>query len=135
MAKKAPNQTHPPVEQLRGRQVGRILIKMGALSRDKVNECLSIQKKNGGNPKIGEILVQQGLVDNDQLQRALAAQRGMEFINIKDMDIPPEVVEKVPAQMASGYKIMPIEFNSSTSPEERTTRCLVAFPGLPPFNP
>ena len=47
----------PPIQQLRGRQVGRVLIKMGALSRNKVSECLKIQADNGGMPKLGEILV------------------------------------------------------------------------------
>ena len=49
----------PPLQQLRGRQVGRVLIKMGALSRNKVAECLKFQADNGGTPKVGEILVEQ----------------------------------------------------------------------------
>ena len=105
----------PPLQQLRGRQVGRVLIKMGALSRNKVAECLKIQADNGGTPKLGEILVEQGLIDQGQLQQALAAQRGMEFISIDGMDIPAEVLDKVPAQMANGYRIVPIEYNGATN--------------------
>ena len=67
----------PPVEQLRGRPLGRILMKMGVLSRDKVHECLNIQKQRGGGVRIGEILVEMGLVDETQLQVALAAKRGV----------------------------------------------------------
>jgi type IV pilus assembly protein PilB len=111
MAKTAPASKLPPVEQLRGRPVGRILIKMGALSRDKVHECLKIQKQKGGGVKIGEIMIDRGLIDVEQLQMALAAQKGMEYTNIKDVSIPPEVIEKVPAQMATGYRIVPIEFD------------------------
>lgn len=105
----------PPLQQLRGRQVGRVLIKMGALDRNKVAECLKIQADNGGTPKLGEILVEQGLIDQGQLQQALAAQRGMEFISIDGMDIPAEVLDKVPAQMANGYRIVPIEYNGATN--------------------
>ena len=32
------------LEQLRGRPIGRILVKMGKLTRDKVHEALEIQK-------------------------------------------------------------------------------------------
>ena len=105
----------PPLQQLRGRQVGRVLIKMGILSRNNVSECLKIQADNGGTPKLGEILVEQGLIDQGQLQQALAAQRGMEFIRIDGMDISAEVLEKVPAQMANTYRVVPIEYTSDTN--------------------
>ncbi len=100
----------PPVEQLRGRTLGRILIKMGVLSRDKVHECLKIQSQRQG-VKIGEIFLELGLVDEVQLHMALAAQRGMEYVSLDGVDIPPDVVEKVPAQMAKTYHIVPIEYN------------------------
>ena len=100
----------PPVEQLRGRTLGRILIKMGVLSRDKVHECLKIQSQRQ-DVQIGQIFLELGLVDDVQLQMALAAQRGMEYVNIDGIDVPPDVIEKVPAQMAKTYHIVPIEYN------------------------
>ena len=100
----------PPVEQLRGRTLGRILIKMGVLSRDKVHECLKIQSQRQG-VQIGQIFLELGLIDEVQLQMALAAQRGMEYVSLDGVDIPPDVVEKVPAQMAKTYHIVPIEYN------------------------
>jgi len=101
----------PPVEQLRGRPLGRILIKMGILSREKVHECLEIQKKRGGDVRIGQIFLELGLVDETQLQVALAAKRGMEYATIDGIDIPKDVIDKVPAQMAKTYHIVPIEYN------------------------
>ncbi len=101
----------PPVEQLRGRPVGRILMKMGILSREKVHECLEIQKKRGGDVRIGQIFLELGLVDETQLQVALAAKRGMEYTSIDGLDIPKEVIERVSAQMAKTYHIVPIEYN------------------------
>ena len=104
-------QKMPPVGQLRGRTLGRILIKMGVLDRDKVHECLKIQGQRGGKVQIGQIFLELGLVGEGQLQMALAAQRGMEYINMDGIDIPSDVVEKVPAQMAKTYHIVPIEYN------------------------
>jgi len=103
--------TLPPVEQLRGRTLGRILIKMGVLTREKVHECLLMQKQRHGSVKIGQIFLELGLVDEKQLQIALAAQRGMEYVKLDDINIPPDVVEKVPAQMAKTYHLVPIEYN------------------------
>jgi len=104
-------QKMPPVEQLRGRTLGRILIKMGVLSRDKVHECLKIQSQRQGTVQIGQIFLELGLVDEGQLQMALAAQRGMEYVSLDGIDIPADIVSKVPPQMAKTYHIVPIEYN------------------------
>ncbi|UCD00311.1 MAG: Flp pilus assembly complex ATPase component TadA [Phycisphaerales bacterium] len=105
----------PPVEQLRGRTLGRILIKMGILSRDKVHECLKIQGQRQGKVQIGQIFIELGLVDEAQLQMALAAQRGMQYVSLDGLDIPADVVEKVPAQMAKTYHIVPIEYSKGAN--------------------
>ena len=111
MGKMGTTQKMPPVGQLRGRTLGRILIKMGVLDRDKVHECLKIQGQRGGKVQIGQVFLELGLVDEGQLQMALAAQRGMEYMSLDGIDIPSDVVEKVPAQMAKTYHIVPIEYN------------------------
>jgi len=111
MGKMTAPEKMPPIEQLRGRTLGRILIKMGVLSRDKVHECLKIQGQRQG-VQIGQIFLELGLIDEGQLQMALAAQRGMEYMSLDGLDIPADVVEKVPAQMAKTYHIVPVEYNS-----------------------
>jgi len=102
---------YPSAEQLRGRPLGRILMKMGLLSREKVHECLEIQKQRGGDVRLGQILLELGLINDTQLQVALAGKRGMEYGSIDGLTIPPEVIEKVPAQMAKSYHILPVEYN------------------------
>ncbi len=111
MGKMQATQKMPPIEQLRGRTLGRILIKMGILNRDKVHECLKIQGQRPEKVQIGQIFLELGLIDDGQLQMALAAQRGMEYVSLEGVDIPADVVEKVPAQMAKTYHIVPIEYN------------------------
>jgi type IV pilus assembly protein PilB len=111
MAKEKTIQTLHPIEQLKGRTLGRVLIKMGVLSREQVHECLKIQSQRGGKVRIGQIFLELGLVDESQLRLALAAQRGMEYANIDGIDLPADVVEKVPAQMAKTYRVIPIEYN------------------------
>lgn len=101
----------PPIEQLRGRTLGRILIKMGAISREQVHECLKVQGQRQEKVQMGQVLLELGLVDEDQLRMALAAQRGMEYVSIENIDIPPDVIHKVPAQMAKTYHIVPLEYN------------------------
>jgi type IV pilus assembly protein PilB len=118
----------PPSEQLRGRTLGRVLIKMGVLTREKVHECLKIQqqrrseakgrrltKEEADEMKIGRIFLELGLVEQGQLQLALAAQQGMEYVDLKDVEIPASVIEKVPAQMARTYRIIPIAYDNDAN--------------------
>jgi len=103
----------PPIEQLRSRSLRRVLTKMGVLTREKVHHCLAIQKdrqRHGKKVQIGQIFLELALVDEKQLRIALAAQRGMEYVNIGDSEIPPDVINKVPSQTAKTYHLVPIEY-------------------------
>jgi type IV pilus assembly protein PilB len=94
-------------------------MKMGILTREKVHQCLEIQKQrqkqSHKNVPLGDIFVELGLVSEKQLHIALAAQRGMEYINLGDMDIRPEVLERVQGQMAKTYRVIPIEFKPESN--------------------
>jgi len=103
----------PPIEQMEGRTLGRVLIKMGVLSREKVHECLRVQRQQRGDVQIGQIFLDRGLVDEKQLRLALAGQRGMEYIDVSGIEVAAGVIEKVPAQMARTYHIVPVEYSES----------------------
>ncbi len=99
----------PPVEQLRGRQLGRILIKMGKLRRQEVQQALDIQKERRG--PLGKILVELGHINEEDLQVALAAQCGMEMVDLAKLDASPEAIAMLTAQMANTYQVVPFEYN------------------------
>jgi len=101
----------PSLSQLKGRTLGRIFIKMGLMTRDKVQECLKIQRDRHSSMPIGQIFKELGLIDEKQLRIALAAQRGMEYVDLGEIDIPSEVIRQVPAQMAKTYRIVPIDYS------------------------
>lgn len=109
-------------KQYKGRPLGRILIKMGKVNREKVHEALSIQKSTRG--PVGRILVDLGYIKEADLQFALAAQIGMEPVNLDTIDVNPEVIKMVPNQMANTYRIIPVDFNSDT----RTLSIAIASP-------
>ncbi len=100
----------PPIEQLRGRQLGRILIKMGKIRRAEVLEALEVQKQQRG--PIGSILVQLGHISEEDLQLALGAQVGMEAIDLDDMDVPADVIDLLATQVATTYKVIPIDYDA-----------------------
>ncbi|MCO6439245.1 MAG: Flp pilus assembly complex ATPase component TadA [Phycisphaerae bacterium] len=106
-AKSAKGGKSLPVEQLRGRQLGRVLIKMGKLRRQQVEEALEIQKQQRG--PLGQILVELGYISEDDLAIALAAQSGMEPVDLSKMEVPAEVISLMTVQMAQTYRAVPFE--------------------------
>jgi type IV pilus assembly protein PilB len=99
----------PAIEQLRGRQIGRILIKMGKLRRAQVHEALDIQKERRG--PLGSILVELGYITEDDRNLALAAQAGMELVELSKIDVPPEITSLLTVQMANTFRVVPFDLD------------------------
>ncbi len=108
-----PGEAMPPISQLRGRPLGRILIKMGKLTRAQVSEALELQKTKRG--PLGQLLVEMGYASPADVNRALAAQVGMESIRLADIDIDQSVINMIPAQMAHAYRIIPTDYDRETN--------------------
>ena len=102
----------PPIDQLKGRPLGRVLTKMGKVSREQVVEALDFQKRKGG--VIGRILIDLGYVKEMDVNIALAAQKGYELVDLSGINIPKEAIDAVPAQIASTNKVLPIAFDAAT---------------------
>jgi type IV pilus assembly protein PilB len=104
-----------PMEQFRGRSLGRILVKMGVLTREKVHQCLSVQKKKGGQIQLGQVMLELGMVDEKQLKKALAAQGGMDYVDLAGMEIDQAIISQIPAQMANAYRVIPLDYDKANS--------------------
>ncbi len=104
---------YPPIEQLKGRPLGRVLIKMGLLTREKVHNALNVQKESPTTVPIGQILIDLGYIKPDQLKLALAFQLGMPYISLETVDIPEEVIKQINSQMAMAYRVLPVEYNAA----------------------
>ncbi|MEM8737359.1 MAG: type II secretion system ATPase GspE [Planctomycetota bacterium] len=99
--------------ELTGRRLGRVLTKMGKITRDQAQEALELQKKK--RAPIGQLLVELGYCSHDDVNLALAAQAGMRTIDLDEMDLKDEVVRMVPAEMANAYHVLPIAHEASTN--------------------
>jgi len=97
--------------ELKGRKLGRVLTKMGKVSREQVHEALSIQKTRAR--PIGELLVELGYCAERDVSAALAGQAGMAYVDLEGTALSPEVVESVPAENVHAYGVIPIRFDPS----------------------
>jgi type IV pilus assembly protein PilB len=102
----------PPIDQLQGRPIGRVLTKMGKVTREQVVEALTFQKSKGG--ALGRILIDLGYIREADLNIALAAQKGYELVSLEGINIAPEVIKAVPAQIATTNKVLPVQFDERT---------------------
>jgi len=91
------------------RQLGDILIDEGAITQAQLKEALARQKQEGG--ALGRILQDLGFITESQFLMAMGSQLGMDVVeDLENIDIPPEVLEKVSRMMAEVYSIIPVSF-------------------------
>jgi len=92
--------------------IGQILREQGFVTEEQIEEALKIQRDKGG--VIGEILRSMGYASEDAIVTALGIQSGMETVDLDNLEIPPEVIEKVSVSIASIYRIVPVSFENNT---------------------
>ena len=68
--------TKVSVAELKGRRLGRVLTKMGKVTREQVHEALKIQQSEDVKRPVGEILVELGHVTELNVREAIAGQAG-----------------------------------------------------------
>ncbi|MFN5956412.1 MAG: type II secretion system ATPase GspE [Planctomyces sp.] len=95
----------------KGRKLGRILTKMGVVSRERVHEALEVQKTR--RKLLGELLVELGYCNKRDVDEALAAQAGLGFVDLNMGELPAEVVESLPAETVQSYQVVPIEYKAA----------------------
>ncbi len=101
----------PAISELKGRPIGRVLRKMRRINKQQLQDAMNKRKEDGAGGPIGAVLVEMGFVTQDELNMALAAQMGMETINIEGRDIAAEVIDKIQPQMANTYKVVPYAYD------------------------
>ena len=62
-------------------KIGEILIANKVATDDKVKEAIDMAKSTG--KRVGEVLIEMGVCSEEDVARALAAQFGMEFLNLE----------------------------------------------------
>jgi type IV pilus assembly protein PilB len=102
----------PAIDQLKGRPIGRVLQKMGKVTRDQTVEALDFQKRKGG--ALGRILIDLGYIKEIDLNVALAAQKGYELAQLEGLALAQDVIAAIPQQFATANKILPLEYDKHT---------------------
>jgi type IV pilus assembly protein PilB len=90
------------------KQLGQILVEQGLLTPDQLRGAMERQVETGRS--LGRILVSSGAILERDLVRALAAQVGMEFIDLSEADVDPHAATTVPVSLAKRHALFPVRF-------------------------
>jgi general secretion pathway protein E len=87
--------------------IGDILVERCSLAREQVDAALARQEQSG--ERLGRVLLDMKAIDGATLARALALQRGLDFLErIPEETVTRELLELLPIGFAKQYQIFPI---------------------------
>lgn len=88
-------------------RLGELLIEQGLISESQLEEALHVQKDDRGR-RLGDILIDIGATTEDGVHSALAQKLGVPFVQLREFDIDPEVLEMLPSDIARKHSAMPL---------------------------
>ena len=92
----------------RHKRLGAYLLEAGLVDKDSLSRALDIQRGEApSKTRIGKLLIEMGMTDDVSIAKTLARQLNIDFINLKNLKIPQEVLNTVPASTATGSMIIP----------------------------
>lgn len=90
----------------RPKRLGDILIAAGLITEEQLEEALAKQK--GSGKRLGTVLQDEGYITELEMIEALQMQLGIEFIDLNKINIPTELAQVVPANIAKQYQVVPV---------------------------
>ncbi len=87
-------------------RLGDLLISAGLITEEQLEEGLRLQK--GSGKRLGTVLQENGIITETDLIEALQMQLGIEFIDLSKVNIPTELVQMVPKNIAKQYQVVPV---------------------------
>jgi len=89
--------------------IGQLLVEKKIITPEQLKIALHEQKKT--RELLGVTLIRLGFVDEEKIYLPILAEElGVEFINLKDFEIPLGVINKIPAKVADYYKVIPVDY-------------------------
>jgi type IV pilus assembly protein PilB len=99
---------------------GEILIQKKIISREQLQEAERTGRTSG--QKVHEALIRLGYCTGEEVVRAMAKEHGLDFVDLNEVVIPPDVIELVPESVARENSILPM------SEEDGALRVIMSDP-------
>lgn len=89
------------------KRLGELLLEENLVTEGQIQKALEEQQKTG--EPLGRILVRLGIITEDALFYFIAIQFGMEYVDISNIEIEPDVINVIKKEIAEELNIIPIE--------------------------
>ena len=92
--------------------LGQLLVEKKVITPQQLEVALKKQKETG--ELLGGTLIKCGFVDEESvIIPILAQQLGVDFSNLKNLEIRPDIIARISPKFASYYKIIPIDYRDN----------------------
>ncbi len=88
-------------------RLGEILVQQKLITEEQLQFALVEQKRTGR--KLGRVFVENRFVTEDQISQAMAKQLNISFVNLRQYNIKPDVVKKLPELQARRFRAIVLE--------------------------
>ena len=89
-------------------RIGDLLVEAGAITDEQLQEALAKQKEEGG--MLGNIIMDLGFISRELLITVLTTQMGIDYCEVRTVQIDENVVGLVSKDLVQKYKAMPIGY-------------------------
>ena len=89
------------------RPIGSILLGMGVLRQGQLQAALAEQRRNGG--RIGNIMLERKLVSEEDMSRALALQKGLDWVPSASLTVNAETINLIDPGSARAFGVLPLD--------------------------
>jgi MshEN domain len=95
----------PPNQRIR---LGEALVQAGVITAGQLEHCLRYQEAATPRRRLGAVVVELGLASDVDVARGLGTTLGFEFVDPSAMEVPLDVVHRVPRLSAEMLGVVPI---------------------------
>ncbi|MBO4277686.1 MAG: Flp pilus assembly complex ATPase component TadA [Clostridia bacterium] len=88
-------------------RLGELLLSAGAITEEELERGLALQKKT--KERLGTVLISNGIITEAHLIEALQMQLGIDYVDLTKVNIPIELAQVVPKNLAKQYQVVPVK--------------------------
>lgn len=99
--------------QPENKKIGEMLVEAELISLAQLQEALRHQRITGG--RMGSNLVALGFISEDLLMDFLAQKTGVPRLDLRNLDVPVNVLQRIPKRLADQLNVLPVSFKEPKS--------------------
>jgi len=93
---------------MRNERIGDYLVSQGLLNEEQLQKVLQGQKESKGAKRFGDVVVELGFMTEVNFTKALAGKLRVQYVDLDNIEINTDAVQKVPEQLARKHTVIAI---------------------------